>query len=229
MLLIGETSAAFLARADDRLSVLRGEDIAIPGRRPSRCYREYLGARVCRRLGLRAPETILAIHPTLGRIAIQEFVHHADPVGEDELRSLRTLPEGRRLLIADLVCANPDRRAANLLRADDRYVPVDFEAGFSGTPPSQVIDRWFGVEALLDLRPRDRLLLGAEAERAQRLLTPSFLRRAVEGIPPEFLSGDERRRVQEGTVSRARAARHELDTWWWRCVEPAHRLLGEGA
>jgi hypothetical protein len=228
MLVVGTTSAAVLARAGERFSVLRGDDLVIPGRRPARAYREYLGARLGTRLGLACPQTVLASHPSLGRLAVQDLVDAAAILPAD-LPRLRRSDAGLRLLVLDAICANPDRRSANLLRGAGGLVPIDFEAAFGDVTIDVVADRWFGIEGILELRPHDGLRLAAAAECASRRLPADLLRSIVAEIPPAFLDAPERGAVTEALVRRVRSVADELDDWWRRRVRPAHRLLGQGA
>jgi hypothetical protein len=228
MLVVGTTSAAILARAGDRLSVLRGEDLTIPGRRPARAYREYLGTRLGRRLGLACPRTVLASHAALGRLAIQDLVDAA-AMAPEELVRLRRSDVGHRVLVLDAICANPDRRPANLLGDGADVVPIDFEAAFGEAAADAIADRWFGIEGIVELRPHDGLRIAAEAQRARRRLPADFLRSIVAEIPPAFIDGRERAEVAEGLVRRVGSVPDDLDDWWRRRVRPAHRLLGQGA
>lgn len=227
MNLVGTRYATFL----DHDALVKCEDLCVPDRLPVRCYREALGARFASRLGFSTPPTELSVHPRHGRQVSRRWLADARTPDPHELASIAVTPAGILVLLLDLLVANHDRRTDNLLIAEGRIVPIDFNVafGFASSdvrrePPDVTIMRWFGVAGALALRRDAIALFDHELARFHHLISEPYIHWSVAQLPDAFVAVDERTRLLEGLLLRRTCMGSWIHDWWYRTVAPVHRI-----
>ena len=235
MTLIGEVFATYRMSVEDKIAVVKMEDYSVPGRKNSRCYREYLAFRLASRIGLSVPHTSLLQDPQYGRVSVQQYVHEATKPTQSLLKKIATCPLGMRIALFDILCGNHDRKPDNLLQLGTEIIPIDFNTAFQATTDADfdqetniILARWFQIRGILSLKPPHQSLLLGEVRQMVERLDDSFLQACLADIPISFCTQEEVEQVRDFLMARRDQLYTSVSTWWEENVAPLH-LFDEDA
>lgn len=227
MLLIGQKYCTFLGHIENRLCIIKAQDISIYNRKPVQCYREYLGYLIGKRLGLQVPKTHLLVHPVYGRISVQHFLYEARRIPLSLYNSLKTSAVGLKIILFDLICANRDRRQDNVLELSGAVLPIDFNVAFKFdvsnnfyAEANSIFMRWLGIDGVLGLHREDRDRLHTVTQTMQRLIDRYYLHYCLKEIEPCFLSSEEKEQLLFRICYRIDNLQRFLEEWWAKTIEP---------
>jgi hypothetical protein len=232
MILIGQKFCTFLGVIEDELFVIKTQDISVSSRKPIRCYSEFLGYLIGKRLGLPVPKTHLLIHSALGRISVQHFLYEARRIPMSLYNSLKTSTVGLKIILLDLICANHDRRPDNVLELSGAAIPIDFNVAFQFNSTNNfyaeansIFMRWFGIVGVLDLHQEDYYRLQTMARIVQRRVDKQYLHWCLQEIEPCFLSSAEKERISVCIYDRIDNLQGFLEEWWQQTMAPLFYLI----
>lgn len=204
MQIVGNKYLTFREKINGQYYVVKSMDYS-KNRERVLCFREYLGYRLGRILGLDIPFTKLAIHPTYGRISKQVFIDHCRSITDYEKDRLVHTHLGRQILFFDLLICNHDRRNENILTDNQRILPIDFNVAFNFSEHydylsafKYIVMTWFGIRNLVRMRKIDLSIYSGQVELITALLTDDILLHLVKSVDKRFCNQIEKEEILIG-------------------------------